>query len=51
MDNMLQHEQLRKVPVLFLANKKDLPTSLSPVEIAQVGVACCQPAMQGRLSD
>ncbi len=24
------------MPVLFLANKKDLPTALSPVEIAQV---------------
>uniref|UniRef100_A0A7S0S4J2 ADP-ribosylation factor-like protein 6 n=1 Tax=Chlamydomonas leiostraca TaxID=1034604 RepID=A0A7S0S4J2_9CHLO len=35
MDNMLKHPNLRKVPVLFFANKKDLPTALTPVEIAQ----------------
>mmetsp|Transcript_39352 Transcript_39352/g.117072 ORF Transcript_39352/g.117072 Transcript_39352/m.117072 type:complete len:138 (-) Transcript_39352:88-501(-) len=35
MENMLAHPNLRKVPILFFANKKDLPTALSPVEIAQ----------------
>lgn len=25
-----------QVPILFFANKKDLPTALTPVEIAQV---------------
>lgn len=35
MDTMLADAGLRKVPILFFANKKDLPTALSPVEIAQ----------------
>lgn len=35
MDTMLAHPAMRRVPVLFYANKKDLPTALSPVEIAQ----------------
>jgi signal recognition particle receptor subunit beta len=36
---MLGHPQLgRGVPLLLLANKRDLPTALSPVEIAQVGL-------------
>jgi len=34
-DAMLAHPGLRKCPILFFANKKDLPTALSPVEIAQ----------------
>eukprot|EP00201_Polytomella_parva_P021940 CAMPEP_0175046120 /NCGR_PEP_ID=MMETSP0052_2-20121109/4844_1 /TAXON_ID=51329 ORGANISM="Polytomella parva, Strain SAG 63-3" /NCGR_SAMPLE_ID=MMETSP0052_2 /ASSEMBLY_ACC=CAM_ASM_000194 /LENGTH=174 /DNA_ID=CAMNT_0016309811 /DNA_START=102 /DNA_END=626 /DNA_ORIENTATION=+ len=33
-DQMLRHPQLRKVPILFFANKKDLPTALTPVELA-----------------
>lgn len=33
---MLSNPQLPgRVPLLFLANKKDLPTALPPVEIAQ----------------
>ncbi|KAI8473789.1 MAG: small Arf-related GTPase [Monoraphidium minutum] len=36
LDNMLAHPLLgRNVPLLFLANKRDLPTALAPVEIAQ----------------
>lgn len=35
LDNMVRHPNLRKVPVLFMANKKDLPTAMPPVEIAQ----------------
>eukprot|EP00798_Chlamydomonas_sp_ICE-L_P026099 gene26099-11813_t len=35
MDHMLSNEGLRKVPIIFFANKKDLPTALSPAEIAQ----------------
>mmetsp|Transcript_21220 Transcript_21220/g.36145 ORF Transcript_21220/g.36145 Transcript_21220/m.36145 type:complete len:186 (+) Transcript_21220:102-659(+) len=35
LDNMLSNPRLGKVPILFLANKKDLPSALSPVEIAQ----------------
>ncbi|GFH06256.1 ADP-ribosylation factor-like 6, partial [Haematococcus lacustris] len=35
LDNMLRHPNLGKVPILFLANKKDLPTALTPVELAQ----------------
>jgi ADP-ribosylation factor-like protein 6 len=35
LENMLKHPSLHKVPVLFFANKKDLPTALLPVEIAQ----------------
>jgi hypothetical protein len=38
LSTLLGHPGLgRGVPLLFLANKKDLPTALSPVEIAQVG--------------
>lgn len=32
---MLNHPLLKKIPVIFFANKKDLPNALSPVEIAQ----------------
>eukprot|EP00877_Chromochloris_zofingiensis_P013799 jgi/Chrzof1/8673/Cz03g20020.t1 len=36
LDTMLSNPQLPgRVPLLFLANKKDLPTALPPVEIAQ----------------
>ncbi len=35
MDTMLSHPNMRKCPIIFFANKKDLPTALSPVEIAQ----------------
>lgn len=34
MDHMLSNPSLRKVPIIFFANKKDLPTALSPAEIA-----------------
>lgn len=34
MDTMLAHPNLRKVPILFFANKKDLPTAVSPADIA-----------------
>lgn len=38
LDNLLTHHQLgKRVPMLFLANKMDLPTALAPVELAQVG--------------
>lgn len=37
LDNMLANQQLgRRVPLLFLANKMDLPSALTPVELAQV---------------
>jgi signal recognition particle receptor subunit beta len=37
LDNLLAHHQLgKRVPLLFLANKMDLPTALVPVELAQV---------------
>jgi hypothetical protein len=37
LDNMLANHQLgRRVPLLFLANKMDLPSALTPVELAQV---------------
>lgn len=37
LDNLLVHHQLgKRVPILFLANKMDLPTALAPVELAQV---------------
>lgn len=37
LDNLLTHHHLgRHVPLLFLANKIDLPTALAPVELAQV---------------
>jgi hypothetical protein len=40
LDNLLAHNQLgKRVPLLFLANKMDLPTALAPVELAQVGPA------------
>eukprot|EP00798_Chlamydomonas_sp_ICE-L_P008609 gene8608-34049_t len=37
LDHMLQHPNLKlsKVPIIFFANKKDLPAALSPAEIAQ----------------
>ncbi|KAK9808658.1 hypothetical protein WJX72_001484 [[Myrmecia] bisecta] len=36
LDNLLASKQLpAKVPLLFYANKKDVPTALSPVEVAQ----------------
>lgn len=36
LDQLLGHADLRKgAAVLFLANKKDLPNGLSPVEVAQ----------------
>ncbi|GIL88366.1 hypothetical protein Vretimale_15047 [Volvox reticuliferus] len=35
MEHMLAHPNLRKVPVLFFANKKDVPVAMPPVEIAQ----------------
>ncbi|KAF6258276.1 ARF-like small GTPase [Scenedesmus sp. NREL 46B-D3] len=36
LDNMLSNPQLgRRVPLLFLANKMDLPSALTPVELAQ----------------
>ncbi len=35
LDNMLANKQLpRNIPLLFLANKRDLPSALTPVEIA-----------------
>jgi hypothetical protein len=51
LDNMLANHQLgRRVPLLFLANKMDLPSALTPVELAQVrpGVqrATCHGARQ-----
>ncbi|KAG2451645.1 hypothetical protein HYH02_003425 [Chlamydomonas schloesseri] len=36
MDHMLKHPNMRKVPILYFANKKDLPVAMPPVEIAQV---------------
>jgi hypothetical protein len=37
LDNTLANHQLgRRVPLLFLANKMDLPSALTPVELAQV---------------
>lgn len=37
LDTLLTHHQLgKRVPMLFLANKMDLPTALAPVELAQV---------------
>ncbi len=39
LDNLLTNHQLgKRVPMLFLANKMDLPTALAPVELAQVRV-------------
>lgn len=37
MEHMLKHSNMRKVPILYFANKKDLPVAMPPVEIAQVG--------------
>ena len=34
LDAMLTADELRKVPVLVLANKQDLPRSLKPNEVA-----------------
>jgi hypothetical protein len=43
LDNMLANPQLgRRVPLLFLANKMDLPSALTPVELAQVRPAVDQ---------
>lgn len=40
LDTMLAHPGLgRHVPLLFLANKMDLPSALMPVELAQVSAA------------
>jgi ADP-ribosylation factor-like protein 6 len=36
LDTMLAHPALHKVPFLFFANKKDLPTALTPIEVAQL---------------
>lgn len=38
LDLLLKHKDLNKVPLLFFANKMDLPQSLTPVECAQVSV-------------
>lgn len=35
LDVMLKHKELKKVPILFLANKMDIPDSLGPVDVAQ----------------
>lgn len=35
LDNMLSNEGLGKAPLLVFANKQDLPTALTPVEIAE----------------
>nr|4V0K_A Chain A, Arf-like Small Gtpase [Chlamydomonas reinhardtii]4V0K_B Chain B, Arf-like Small Gtpase [Chlamydomonas reinhardtii]4V0L_A Chain A, ARF-LIKE SMALL GTPASE [Chlamydomonas reinhardtii]4V0L_B Chain B, ARF-LIKE SMALL GTPASE [Chlamydomonas reinhardtii]4V0M_A Chain A, ARF-LIKE SMALL GTPASE [Chlamydomonas reinhardtii]4V0M_C Chain C, ARF-LIKE SMALL GTPASE [Chlamydomonas reinhardtii]4V0M_G Chain G, ARF-LIKE SMALL GTPASE [Chlamydomonas reinhardtii]4V0N_A Chain A, ARF-LIKE SMALL GTPASE [Chlamy len=35
MEHMLKHSNMRKVPILYFANKKDLPVAMPPVEIAQ----------------
>lgn len=35
LDMLLQHPDLGKVPIVFLANKMDLPTALSSVECVQ----------------
>lgn len=35
LDQLLQHPDLKKVPMLFLANKKDLPNGMNSVEVAQ----------------
>ena len=34
LDMLLGHKDLRKVPLLFFANKMDLPTALLPPEIS-----------------
>eukprot|EP00983_Pelagomonas_calceolata_P008663 282501-Pelagomonas_calceolata.AAC.5 len=36
----LTHSVHFQVPILFMANKMDLPTAMQPVEIAQVIIAC-----------
>jgi ADP-ribosylation factor-like protein 6 len=36
MEEMLAHPNLRKCPILFFANKKDVPTALPPVDIAKL---------------
>ena len=42
LDNLLGHGQLgKRVPILFLANKMDLPTALAPVELAQASTMGC----------
>eukprot|EP00899_Mesostigma_viride_P002471 jgi/Mesvir1/12224/Mv00450-RA.1 len=35
LDTMLANKELARVPILFFANKMDLPASMSPVETAQ----------------
>jgi ADP-ribosylation factor-like protein 6 len=35
LDVMLKHKELRNVPILFMANKMDIPDAMSPVECAQ----------------
>ena len=35
LDLLLKHKDLKKVPMLFFANKMDLPSALTPVECAQ----------------
>ena len=36
LDLLLKHKELNKVPLLFFANKMDLPQALTPVDCAQV---------------
>ncbi|GLI71658.1 hypothetical protein VaNZ11_016939 [Volvox africanus] len=45
MEHMLAHPNLRKVPVVFFANKKDLPVAMPPVEIAQAAVTALPPCL------
>eukprot|EP00951_Prasinocladus_malaysianus_P018926 scaffold152523_cov45-Prasinocladus_malaysianus.AAC.1 len=33
LDALLAHKDLRKVPLLFFANKMDIPTALGPAEV------------------
>jgi len=42
LDLLLKHKDLNKVPLLFFANKMDLPQSLTPVDCAQVSVRTTQ---------
>lgn len=43
LDTMLAYAQLgRRVPLLLLANKMDLPSALSPPELALVSLRACQ---------
>ncbi|KAK3251159.1 hypothetical protein CYMTET_39490 [Cymbomonas tetramitiformis] len=36
LDLMLKHQELKRVPLLFFANKMDIPSALTPVECAQL---------------